>query len=113
VVSDWAQAKILRAKEGGIGNRIIIDPGIGFGKTAEQSWALINRIAELKKLDVPLLVGHSRKSFLSRVTDAGAGQRDSATVLVSSYLAAKKVNYLRVHDIAGHAVMLRIREALA
>lgn len=83
-------------------NKIILDPGIGFGKTAAQSWEIINRIDELKVLGFPLLIGHSRKSFLSS-SQAG---REAATLELSQKLIAKNIDYLRVHDVAAHKALL-------
>lgn len=81
-------------------SRLIFDPGIGFGKTAEQSKELLQRIAEFKTLGVKLFVGHSRKSFL------GVGDRDEATLAISRHLIAQGIDYLRVHDVARHKQLL-------
>lgn len=62
----WLEARLnLLEKDGIARSRVIIDPGIGFGKNAAQSWDLVNNIAAFKKLGAEILVGHSRKSFLS------------------------------------------------
>ncbi|MCD6035853.1 MAG: folKP [Rickettsiales bacterium] len=98
-VYQWAEAKFAALQAKGISrNRLIFDPGLGFGKTAEQSLALVKGIAAFRELNVPLFVGHSRKSFLSRV----GADREEATKITSSELAAKGVDYLRVHDIKGN-----------
>lgn len=108
----FAHKRIAALETEGIGKeRIVFDPGIGFGKTAEQSLALLRRIDEFKVLGVRLLVGHSRKSFLKLFTEAPPAQRDGVTLAVSQYLVGKGVDYLRVHDVAGHARMLRILRA--
>ena len=100
-VQRFAQARLKQMQDAGIDrSRMIFDPGIGFGKTAEQSRALIERIGELRLIGVPLLVGHSRKSFL------GEGDRDAATLAVSKKLVAAGVDYLRVHDVAAHWALL-------
>lgn len=91
--------------------RIIFDPGIGFGKTAAQSLDIIKRIHELQVLDVPLLVGHSRKSFLSQYAAGVSQDRDEATLAISKQLAAEGVDYLRVHDIAAHRKLLGAKHA--
>ena len=60
----WAQTRMKELDEAGIEkNRIIFDPGLGFGKTPSQSWEILNRSHEFKQLKVPTLIGHSRKSF--------------------------------------------------
>jgi dihydropteroate synthase len=93
--------------------RLILDPGIGFGKTATQSLALLREVARLKALGVKLMIGHSRKSFLkSFCSDEAAKGRDQATLIFSCHLSAQGVDYLRVHDVASHVVMRAIAEAL-
>lgn len=92
--------------------RLIFDIGIGYGKTAEQSLALIKNIHLFKALGVRLLVGHSRKSFLSYFTHKPAKERDIETIAISSYLAHQEINYLRVHDINKNARALKVQFAL-
>ena len=87
--------------------RIILDPGIGFGKTAEQSITLLARWQEFRALGCPVLIGHSRKSFMKLLSDEPAPARDGLTRAVSALLTKQGVAYLRVHDVAGHAAMLR------
>lgn len=82
-----------------LAGQVILDPGIGFGKTAAQSWDIIHRADELKALGFPILIGHSRKSFLP-------GEKDAATLELSKKLIAAGVDYLRVHDIAAHKKLL-------
>ncbi len=92
--------------------RLIFDPGLGFGKTPIQSLAIIKRIDELRELGVPLYVGHSRKSFLALLEENSALTRDEATLAISQHLIQNKVAYLRVHDVAAHLNLLRlIKEA--
>ncbi len=106
-IHTWASDMI---KE--FGKDIIIDPGIGFGKTARQSLAIIKNITRIKSLGTKVMVGHSRKSFLSLFTDKKAEERDPETLVISSYLAGRGVDYLRVHDVKSHAAMLKIRASL-
>jgi dihydropteroate synthase len=109
----WAQRLLAQLERAGVERlRIILDPGIGFGKTPEQSFTLIKNIAQLKALGLPVLVGHSRKSFLSLFTTKPSAARDPETLIVSYYLASQNVDYVRVHDLKSHAAMLRIRGAL-
>jgi dihydropteroate synthase len=99
-VYQWAQKRIAELqlpKE-----RIIFDPGIGFVKTAAQSWALINNINVFKALGVRIMVGHSRKSFLGLPMD----ERDAATAKITRKLAESGVDYARVHNIAANRVDL-------
>lgn len=105
----WKAVVASRAKAHGIAtHRLIYDPGIGFGKTAEQSLALIERASELKASGGRWLFGHSRKSFMKLFTDAPPEGRDALTIEYSLKLADAGVDYLRVHDIAGHVKRLAI-----
>ncbi len=103
-VYGWANIKITELINSGIEkSRIIFDPGIGFGKTAEQSLVLIQAISCFNSLNVPLYVGHSRKSFLKLMNpDDSIAARDKETYTVSAYLAKQGVDYLRVHDIKNN-----------
>lgn len=80
--------------------QLIFDVGIGFGKSAEQSLELIQKIDEFYPLNLPLMIGHSRKSFLKLITDHSAHNRDIETAIISTQLAKAGVHYLRVHDVA-------------
>jgi dihydropteroate synthase len=86
--------------------RVILDPGVGFGKTPLQSLYLLLRARELRLPGTRLLVGHSRKSFLSLFTDAPPERRDDLTLAFSTVLAAQGVEYLRVHEVPRHAALL-------
>lgn len=97
----WAKTRIAELEKAGIKrSRIIFDPGIGFGKNAEQSQAIIDGVARFRALEVPILIGHSRKSFLQ----AGGGDKDDATIKISEFLAENGVDYLRVHNVRRHSL---------
>jgi dihydropteroate synthase len=95
---------------------IIVDPGLGFAKTAEQSWRLLSRLEVLRELGRPVLVGASRKSFLGRLgqPDDGpdAASRDAATAAVTAIAAACGTFAVRVHDVAGSVIAARVAAAL-
>jgi len=106
----WAEGRLAEFDRRGIArNRFIFDPGIGFGKTARQSWHILDHVERFHDLGLPLLMGHSRKSFLETVTDKPSAERDAETLAVSEDLATKGVEILRVHDVKGHATLLRGR----
>jgi dihydropteroate synthase len=112
-VHDYLAEKIAICKRNGIPrDRIIIDPGIGFGKTADQSLQLIKEIASFKSLGCRILVGHSRKSFFNLFTNKEFSQRDIETFVTSVFLANNKVDYLRVHDVEGNIRALNIAKGL-
>jgi 2-amino-4-hydroxy-6-hydroxymethyldihydropteridine diphosphokinase/dihydropteroate synthase len=99
-VLSWAQIKIAALEAKGIARtRLIFDIGVGFGKTASQSQKLIDEITKFKSLGIPLLVGHSRKSFLDAKNLEDA---DEKTLKISQFLTANGVDYLRVHNVQIH-----------
>lgn len=89
--------------------RLIFDPGIGFGKTADQSVEILSRLSEFKSLGIRILVGHSRKSFLKLISKEEPTQRDLETFIISSSLVSRGVDYLRVHDVKGNERAIRAR----
>ncbi len=88
-------------------NRIIFDPGIGFGKTAEQSLEILKRIEEFYSFPFRILVGHSRKSFMKIFSYDKPQERDPESAGISLFLAAKGVDILRVHKAGFHNCVLR------
>jgi 2-amino-4-hydroxy-6-hydroxymethyldihydropteridine diphosphokinase/dihydropteroate synthase len=102
-IYDWAQSKIERLSLYGIPrDKIIVDPGIGFGKSMFQSFSLLREIGGLKELGCEILVGHSRKSFLKLLSTKCSSERDIETVGISHYLCKQGVDYLRVHNVEAH-----------
>jgi dihydropteroate synthase len=119
VVSDvvaFLEERLRFAVDAGIDEeRIVLDPGIGFGKTVEQNFELVRRLPELVALGRPVLVGFSRKSSLGRVL----GDADAKTGPLSASLAAAVTAYergatiLRVHDVRSHVEALTVAAAVA
>ena len=81
-------------------DRIILDPGIGFGKTLDHNLAILGNIRAFKQLGLPVLIGHSRKSFLEKLLGLPVGERDCPTAVISALCAGQGVDLLRVHDVA-------------
>lgn len=99
----WKEEVTARAEATGItAERLIFDPGLGFGKTLEQSLALALAARELVASGGRWLIGHSRKSFLSLFSDAPTADRDALTLVFSAMLADAGVHYLRVHNVEAH-----------
>ena len=103
------------ARAAGIGeDRLVLDPGLGFAKTAAHNWALVDRLDELAALGFPLLVGGSRKSFLGSVLAAAdgtprpVGDRESASTALTLLLAQRGVWGIRVHDVRASRDALRV-----
>ncbi len=92
--------------------RIWLDPGIGFGKTAEHNLELLRRLAELRELGRPLVIGTSRKSFIGRVDGSDAGERLGGTIASSVLAAAEGAEVLRVHDVAEVGQAMAIAAAI-
>ena len=95
---------------------IILDPGLGFGKTVAHNLALLRNIPRLAALGSPLLIGHSRKSFLAKITgesDAeSSGDRLASGIAVTSFAREQGARLFRVHEPRPHADALRITEAI-
>jgi 2-amino-4-hydroxy-6-hydroxymethyldihydropteridine diphosphokinase / dihydropteroate synthase len=109
IILEWGKKQLDMLSHLGINpEKIIFDPGIGFGKAKEQSLALIQHAAQFKQLGLPILYGHSRKSFLTSFTAYEAKQRDIETIAVSLYLAKQHIDYLRVHAVEPCARALRV-----
>ncbi len=81
---------------------IIVDPGVGFGKTLEHNIEIIKRIQEFASLGFPLLAGISRKSIISNIIDLPITDREDANIALNSYAAANGANIIRVHDVEKH-----------
>ena len=92
--------------------QLILDPGIGFGKTAQQSWQLIKAAKSFSELGYQIMYGHSRKSFLNLVTSQDFAMRDLETAILSGYLANAEIDYLRVHDVESSARALKLSAML-
>jgi len=94
-------------------DRIIIDPGIGFGKTLDHNLTILRNIGSFKKLGHPVLIGHSRKSFFDTLLQIPVQQRDCPTAIVSALCTQQEADILRVHDVAKTVVAVRLVEALS
>ncbi len=92
--------------------QIVLDPGIGFGKSAEQNLELVRRLAQFAALGRPLLVGASRKSFLGRLTGVEAGERLPESLAAAGWAALGGAALLRVHDVAATRRFLTVWAAL-
>lgn len=107
-VGDYLQARIEAAVSAGISReRIVIDPGFGFGKTFEHNLALLRALHSLTALGVPVLAGLSRKAMLGRITGRDAPDRVYASIAAALFAAERGARILRVHDVTA------TRDALA
>jgi dihydropteroate synthase len=92
--------------------RVWLDPGIGFGKTAAHNFELLRRLGELRQLGRPLVVGTSRKSFIGRGDGSPPDERIGGTIASSVLAAAEGADVLRVHDVAEVSQALRVAAAI-
>ena len=101
------------ARKAGIPDEmIILDPGIGFGKTVEQNLELLNRLDELRSLGYPLLLGPSRKSFIGYTLDQPAGERMEGTAAAVSVGIVRGADIVRVHDVEFMARVAKMTDAI-
>ncbi len=116
VVSDVAKYLSRRAEaleEAGVGReRIIVDPGIGFGKSYRDNLELLNHIDVIRALGYPVLVGASRKRFIGELLDANADHRLPGSLAVAARCCDAGVDILRVHDVAETVALLRTLDAI-
>ena len=105
-----AMARAIRA--GVREDRIVLDPGIGFAKTAEQSVTVLARLSELAGLGRPILVGPSRKSFIGAITGAPAEERLAGTLAAVTAAVLGGATFVRVHDVGAARQAARVATAL-
>ncbi|GAO97651.1 dihydropteroate synthase [Caedimonas varicaedens] len=109
---EWAQKMIGRLLSCGFEkSSIIIDPGIGFGKSAYQNIHILRTLIRLKSMDIKILIGHSRKSFIEAFSLEEAKMRDIETIAISDFLK-NKVDFLRVHNVADHRRFFVAQQAI-
>ena len=112
VTSDLERSISLAIKSGIAEPNIIIDPGIGFGKTLEQNLEIIHRLAELKSLGRPILLATSRKSVIGLVLDLPADQRLEGTAATIAIGIANGADMVRVHDVKPTMRVCRMSDAI-
>lgn len=106
-IESYLAARLERLGEAGIReDRICLDPGVGFGKTAEHNLEIVSSVQRFRRLGRPVLVGHSRKRFLSKVIGRSVEERTAGTIGVAIALAMQSCDVIRVHDVRA------VRDAL-
>jgi dihydropteroate synthase len=112
VLADLGTA-LERAVDAGVSrDRIIVDPGIGFGKTAPHNLAVLARLARLRVLGRPILLGTSRKSTIGRVLDLPPDERLEGTLATTALAVAAGVDIVRVHDVEPNRRAARVADAI-
>lgn len=103
-----------RAAQNGVEReQIIFDPGLGFGKTLEQNLAILNHLERFKSLNLPIMIGASRKSFIGRITGRAAQERIFGTAASVAAAILRGAHLLRVHDVKEMIEVARITDAIA
>jgi len=112
VIADLA-AGVARAAAAGVDpDRILVDPGIGFGKNLEHNLELLDRLGELALLGRAILVGPSRKAFIGRLLDLPAAERIEGTIAACCCAADRGAHVVRVHDVGPMRRALRVADAI-
>ncbi len=109
VVDSLIERVLLAEKAGLDRSQIIVDPGLGFGKTAAESFELLDRIGEFEGLGCPILVGHSHKSMFGLV-GRGSGERYEPTIAATALAAERGADIVRVHDVAANRAAVDVVE---
>jgi dihydropteroate synthase len=108
----FARSLDIAARAGISQDKIVLDPGIGFGKTPEQSMIALARLGELQSFGLPLLVGASRKRFISTVTPSEPHQRLGGSIAAHLLAAQNGARIIRAHDVAETVQALRVTAAI-
>ena len=111
-ISDLESGIKIALEAGVAAENIIVDPGIGFGKSLEQNLELVNRLAELKVLGKPILLGTSRKSMIGLVLNLPADKRLEGNLAVTAIGIANGADMVRVHDVRQTALVCRMSDAI-
>jgi dihydropteroate synthase len=112
VIADLQRAVDAAVGAGIVWERLIVDPGIGFGKTPEHNLALLHDLAALQVLGRPILLGTSRKSTIGKVLDLPADQRLEGTLATTALGIAAGVDIVRVHDVQPNVRVARMSDAV-
>lgn len=112
VARELGDSLAIAAKAGIAADRVIVDPGIGFGKTASQNLTLLNHVDALKALGCPVLVGPSRKSFIGLTLDAPPGERLEGTAAAVAVAITRGADVVRVHDVRAMVRVARMTDAI-
>ena len=108
-VNAFLQRRVQACRVAGIpDNRLLLDPGFGFGKTIKHNLELLRRLPELAALGLPVLVGLSRKSLIGALTSRGVADRDAASIALAVLAVQRGARIVRAHDVAGTVDALRV-----
>jgi dihydropteroate synthase len=112
IAAFFSRSLDIAAQAGIAENQLVLDPGIGFGKTPEQSMTVLARLDELRRFGLPLLVGASRKRFISTITPSEPDQRLGGSIAAHLVAAANGARIIRTHDVSETVQALRVAAAI-
>jgi dihydropteroate synthase len=114
IIAFFAERISWLYENGVVSSRLIIDPGIGFGKNMHHNLSILKHLDQFAALGVPVLLGHSRKRFLGEITEIPLeAARDLATAVASALCADKQIAIIRVHNVAATRQAILVAEAIA
>lgn len=112
-VNDFLDERVMRMTDAGVArDRLVLDPGFGFGKSLEHNLAMLRRLSEFRTAGLPLLAGLSRKSMLGAITGRPVDQRLSASVAAAVMAVQQGAEIVRVHDVAETSDALAVYRAI-
>ena len=112
-ILDFFEERIKFCEENGISKeRIIIDPGIGFGKRQEDNLIILKKISEFKCLGCPILLGASRKRFIGNIYDSSATERIAGSLASAAFAFQNEIEIIRVHDVREHRRFLKVMKEI-
>jgi dihydropteroate synthase len=112
IATFFARSLEIAARAGLTRQHVVLDPGIGFGKTPEQSLVAIARLRELQEFGLPILVGASRKRFIDKISPAPPDQRLGGSIAAHLLAVANGAAIIRTHDVAETVQALRVAAAI-
>ena len=112
VIKDLKESLAEAERYGVAPDKIILDPGVGFGKTYEQNLSIIHHLDEICRLGYPVLLGASRKTVIGRTLNLPVTEREEGTIATSVIAAMKGCAFVRVHNVRANARALRMTEAI-
>jgi dihydropteroate synthase len=113
ITSDFEQAISLAESQGVSRDLIVIDPGIGFGKSLDQNLAILNHLDRFEAFNLPLMIGTSRKSFIARITERQESERIFGTAASVEIGIIRGAHLVRVHDVKEKVEVSRIADAIS
>ena len=112
-IKRFLRASVKRAVDAGVPEeRVIVDPGIGFGKNSDQNWEVLRHLGELRELGQPILLGTSRKGFIGKLLDLPIGERIEGTAATVVAGVLRGADIVRVHDVLEMTRAVRVADRL-